>query len=421
MTRAARPLRLAVVTVMSSLLALVVGAHGLSSASTKASSALATQVYPFNWHAIEEKAYDDFQSEVQRSAIGRVGSSQPRMGPAPSRSASAGSLQLQTAIRPLVPQLKNAVRHEPLLPRAYALLALADTDQRQRLRLLEQASAMSRRSLLLQGLVLDRNVTDGNYAGTIETIDQILRVEPSRSDVFYPILTQALAYDETVPLFADVLDDEIPWRQSYLAYAVNDPKALNNLNRLRRKIDFRDEAFDQQLIAGLVAQGQIVSAAELYEVVTRPQGGRTSVGGQSWTSGYPPFDWQLANERGRRAQPTSDLSALEILIQSGNGGVLAQRLIKAPPMPLIVSVAGAITPKTQLENLNVTLTCFGQSEPFFEQGLATGTDRFVVRERPSDCSFLYVGLSGRSWSGAPAIRGTISSIEISSNAAAPRR
>ena len=421
MMRPARPLRLAVVTVMSFLLALVVGAHGLSSASTKASSALATQVYPFNWHAVEEKAYDDFQSEVQRSALGRADSSQPRTGPVPSRSASAGSPQLQTAIRPLVPQLKNAVRHEPLLPRAYALLALADTDQRQRLRLLEQASAMSRRSLLLQGLVLDRHVTDRNYAGTINTIDQILRVDPARSDIFYPILTQALAYDEAVPLFADLLNDELPWRQSYLGYAVSDVTALDNLNKLRQKINFRNEVFDQRLIAGLVAQGKIAEAAELHKVVTRPEGERMSGVNPLWASGFPPFDWQLANERGLRAQPTSDLSALEILIQSGNGGVLAQRLIKAPPMPLVVSVKGAISPRTQIENVNITLTCFGQSEPFFEQSLATGTDRFVVRDRPADCIFLFVGFSGRSWSGAPAIRGTISSIEISPNAADPRR
>lgn len=421
MTRPARPFRLAFVAVMSSLLALVVGAHALSSASTKASPALATQVYHFNWHAVEEAAYDDFQNKVQRSVLGDTDPSQPRMGPAPQQSASASSLQLQTAVRPLVPKLKNAVRHEPLLPRAYALLVLAETDQKQRLRLLEGASAMSRRSLLLQGLVLDRHTTDGNYAGTINTIDQILRVDPARSDIFFPILTRALVYDETVPLFADLLDDELPWRQSYLAYAVSDSDALDNLKELRLKIDFRDEAFDQRLIAGLVAQGKIAEALELYMVLAQPRGARGSKGTPFWTSRYPPFDWQLADERGRRAQPTSDLFALEVLIQSGNGGVLAQRLIKAPPMPLMVSVTSAISPKTQLENLNVTLTCFGQSEPFFEQSLATGADRFVVKDSPADCGFLFVGLSGRSWSGAPAIRGTISSIEISPNTAGNRR
>lgn len=421
MTRPARPLRLAILTVMSSVLALVVGAHALSSASTKASSTLAVQVYPFNWHAVEEKAYDDFQSSVQRSTLGEADQSQPRVGTAPLRSASVSSPQLQTAVRPLVSELKNVVRHEPLLPRTLALLALVDTDREQRLRLLDRASAMSRRSLLLQGLVLDRYVTDGNYAGTIKTIDQILRVEPSRSDIFYPILTQALAYDQTLPLFADLLNDDNPWRQSYLAYAVSDSKAFGNLSKLRRKIDFRNDEFDKRLIAGLVAQGQIVSAAELYRVVAQSHGARMSEDAALWTSGYPPFDWQFANERGIRAQPTRDLSALEISIQSGNGGVLAQRLIKAPSMPLMVSVTSRISQKTQLENLNVILTCFGQSEPFFEQSLATHTDRFYVRERPVDCSFLYVGLSGRSWSGASAIRGTIASITISANLAPPQR
>jgi len=412
MTLPRETLRLLVASVVALPLAAISGAHALSSASLRLAPELAISVFPFNGLAAEKLAYATFANRVKDALTGNAGQAADTPGGAqarPRQEFDGGASGLQAYARSAVPAARAALALEPLLPKAHAILAMSEPDPEQRRQIVALASRLNRRELALQGLVLQQKANEGDYAGTITTLDQILRVHPERQAEFFPLLVDALAQKETKQAFSNLLRDDLPWRDAFLGFAVNEPRTLDNLADIREEISLDNLTFDRRLIVGLVAQGNLEKALAVYNLASGPQQGNSA---SSWKSDYPPFDWELADTAGLRAQADKSLSNLEFSIEPGNGGVLASRLIPAPGSPFQVRISHEVEPLSQTKDLQFRISCMGQAKPFFGDTFSVGESVFQIRNRP-DCPYLTIAIAGRAWTGSSALNGKLGTLKIS--------
>lgn len=391
-------------------LAVLSGAHALSSASLRSTPELSQLVFPGNGLASEKLAYRDFADSVKKSLTGPHNQNDDANSAAPDAALQPGIsvANLQSFASAVAPLAQKALQLEPLLPKAHVLLALSETDPQRRREIIALASKLNRRELALQGVVLQQNIDDGDYAATIDTLDQILRVHPERTAQFFPFLTNALAQRETMEAFTALLRRPLPWRDAFLEFAVNEPNALDNLAVIRQDISPGNLVFDQRLIAGLVGQGKIESANRVFKVAAPAKASQPI---EFWRSEYVPFEWQLADRAGFRAQTNKARDKLEFSIDPGNGGTLASRLIPAPSAPFVLRLDHQIEPATQIKDMKIQLTCWGQTQPFDEQQLSGSVSILTVNKRPG-CAYLEVAIVGRAWTGASTLTGSLGQLSV---------
>jgi hypothetical protein len=376
----------------------------------RSSPEFAISVFPANGLAAERLAYGTFVDGVKEAFAGPAQQGAPMSDDQTElmKEFEGGTSDLQVFAASASQAARDALALEPLLPKAHALIALAQTDTNKRNQIVTLASRLNRRELSLQGLVLQQKVEGGDYAGSIETVDQILRVHPERQAEFFPLLVDALARTETKPAFSDLLRNDLPWRDAFLGFAVKDPWTLDNLAQIRKEISPDNLAFDQRLIAGLVAQGNIREAATIYELAVATN---QKMGTASWQSDYPPFDWKLSDTSGLRARANKSLDTLEFSIEPGNGGILASKLIPAPPAPFKIRIRVAGDPSAQIKDLKLQISCWQQASPFFEGTFVSEASVFNITNNPG-CAYLQVAIAGRAWTGSSALGGTLGLMQL---------
>ena len=370
------------------VLALALGAQALSVVSTKAAPELAVSLFPANGEAREELAFKVFSGGVEKPED------------APEAAQAASDLA------------RMAIQSDPLSAKAYAILAIAQPDDAQQRQVVEAATRINRRDLSVQGLALQHHLAESDYRKTIDTLDQILRVHPKYSAEFFPVLAQALAEEATIPEFARMLDGSSPWHGKFLTYAVRQQDVLPNLAVLRQEITVDDERFDRDLIFGLARIGDVDSAEAVFRHITGAKDSLSSTGVIDWAAAYPPFEWQLVNQPGFRAQPSQDGKQLEISIRPGKGGLVAGRLMSAPNAPFMIRIKHRIAPSEQVRDVRIQLTCAGQTAAFYDERLNRADNGLLVDSLPAECDHFILGINARAWSGRSALGGTIDSIEI---------
>ena len=380
--------RLIVSSLVGVGLAILVGLQSLSSVSTRTAPALAVQLFPANGLARERLVFEQFTAGISEPG------------------------DEVEAARAVVDQARKTLRSDPLAPKAIAILALAQQDDESRRGILDIGQQLNRRDLTLQGLVLQERLAEGDYPRSIETLDQILRVHPEYSQEFFPVLVSALADEETVPLFADMLDGSSPWHERFLRHAVGTREVLPQLAVLRREITIADEIFDRRLISGLATIGEIESAQEIFRFATGSDAIASGTGVIDWQSTYPPFQWRFLDEPGFRAQTSNDMEKLELSVRPGKGGVIAARLLGAPDRPFEVRIKHRISPADQLRDVRLQLICATNSEAFFDERFSRQGEGFLVNSMPSGCEHMLMAINARAWSGRSALSGTVDQIEI---------
>ncbi|MEO0698813.1 MAG: hypothetical protein AAFY81_03740, partial [Pseudomonadota bacterium] len=189
--------------------ALTVQALGM--ASTRRAPAQSVSILPSNAPAHARLAYKSF---ADAAADG------------------ASETQAATAAAPIA---LRAISTDPLLPRAHAVLA-ASLDPSQRSAFLSSASALHRRNLSLQGQVLQEALQANDPDVVIETLDQILRVNPEYEEEFFGVLIGAMRDERSVPAFARILDGSTGWHARFLFEAAGDVPSLDNLLQLRARL-----------------------------------------------------------------------------------------------------------------------------------------------------------------------------------------
>lgn len=387
-------------------LAVLSGAQALSSAILRRAPERALAVFPANGLAAEEAAY----RRIVAAAVPATG--------ARGAGASLESLPRRAGLARLAASVaapaKAAIRREPLAARAFVLLALAETDGARRRDILLSAARLTRRDPALQTLVLEEYGRSGDYAGTISTLDAILRVHPEQRDVFFPALAKTLAEQPAaIPAFARLLAQPSPWREGFLGAAVDAPGAPDNLATVRERIALNDREFDRKLIARLAADGRLDAAERLYAKVVGPQQvGAGARAGQAWRADFPPFDWQLVDQPGFRAQSGEQPGTLEISVRSGNGGVIAERVMRNPDAGFTMRLGHTVEPQSQTSDLRLKVACGGGAEPFFDRPFTANESVFSV-ERPPACPFLTLSITARAWTGGRDMKAVLAPLEIS--------
>lgn len=408
--------RLVIAGLFAVSVAVLSAAQALSSASQRTAPELSLAAFPFNGLAKERAAYNAFATSV-RAAAGVSGDTLTDAAIDDRASAlglGAPTADLRTFASAAGMTAREAIASEPLLPRAFAILAIAEQDPLRKKSIVERASQYSRRDPILQVLVLEQKGASGDYVGAVDTIDQILRVRPERQKELFPVLAKALEEKAAVPGFARLLARPLPWRESFLSFAVNQPGALEHLATIRQRMGTANKEFDQKLVAQLAASGRMSTAERVYRQISTanaPDANSTVI---DWRSDYPPFDWKLANEPGFRAQIGDRSDELEIKVAPGNGGVIASRLLRNPERPFTLSLAHPVEPPEQVKDMILALACAGQATAFFERPFTEDASNFAVGDIPP-CPYFSVSILARSWTGTQALTGSLSSLRIALN------
>ncbi|WP_416832699.1 MAG: hypothetical protein ACMUJI_06845 [Erythrobacter sp.] len=394
-------------------LAFFSGAHALSSVSTRTSPEFALAVFPWNGLALQELAYRSFVEGVENASDlqepQEESSAQPAADVQAPPEVKLEDLQLfAVAARG---EAVTALSYEPLLPKAHVLLALSESDAASSKQIINLASRFNRRDMTLQRLVLQTRVVDADYPAMIETLDQMLRVRPERGSEFYAILTVALRQEATIPQFTDLLGKPLPWRDSFLEYAVRQDGVLSNLAAIRESIAINNLEFDRRLIANLANGGDVATAARIYSLASQSGRAPSDLRHTSWSSDYPPFEWTFADEARFRAQTRSGEGSLEFTVEPGNGGVLATKLLAAPEGAFAVAVPADVEPLGSLRDMKLILRCWGNAEPFFEESFANRNGEFLVENAPS-CQYMQLEITARAWTGSSSIAGTLEPVKV---------
>ena len=380
----AKRLKFTVVTLSCGLLAAGLGFQSAGIALTSKEPEIATKLFPLNGLAQENIASETYASSA-------VLSQEPE--------AAARSAEMWAQL---------AYLKEPLTPNSLAILALAADTKQSRTELVNLASALDRRELTLQGLVLQERVLAENYGGAVDTIDEILRVRPSRSAELFPVLLSVFVQEGAVEEFARVLDGASPWHKRFVSYAIGQPEALANLVELRSRQTFDDQKLDQTLLRNLAAGGDLEASYALYRRLSGEGSAGRSNQVLSWISTFEPFDWSFVDSAEFRAQTSQNSDNLELYIRPGNGGPFAKRTIRAPEVPFAISATHEIRPSNLSQDVKVVLTCLGSGEQIMEVPFGENEMSHSITRLPSGCSYLELALHGRAWSGKSALRGEIS-------------
>ena len=380
--------RLAAASVLAVGLAILLLFQALSAVYMRTGPELAVSLFPANGLAREQFAFGKFLALVEKAG------GQP----------AAAKLALTDA--------KKALGSEALAPKAYVIMALAQEDRVQKRELLDLAYRINRRDLALLGLVLQERLAEEDYPGTVEVLDQLLRVHPEYSQEFFPALLAALTQPSTEPLFADMLDGSAPWHERFLSYAVARKEALPSLARLRPSLDIADSQFDQRLISGIVQAGDTGDARALLKTIGGQAGSTQADGVLDWSTDFPPLDWRLVDEAGFRAVVVDGAAGLDISVRPGKGGLIADRIVNAPRPPFLIRVTHSSTLPGQLKDIRLQLQCLGADTPFFEQRLSQQANGFKIGAVPQECGEIILGLNARAWSGSSALSSRIEKIQI---------
>lgn len=373
--------------VMGLVLAAGLALQAASSTLTRANPAIATQLFPANGLAREQAVARSLMAEVEK----------PEDLPAVADKLGPGALA--------------AVEREPLSPKAHAILAMAAGAGQSQSDILASSSALNRRDLLMQGLVLERQVAAREPEAAFKTLDRLLRVHPEQRAALWPVIRRALSDNRALTAFATVLDGSSPWHRNFLIdTATKEDDALLALSRLRPRLPFEDAEFDRLLVRRLFQTGEIEAAFATYESALRSEG--TDTAGMGWRSEFAPIEWRLVDESGLRAQMALDQTDLEIFVRSGKGGVVAERLIANMQDIREIVANHDLTPPGQIGDVRLQLRCQGADEPYFDQPFTPERSVFRVGNSPANCGFTMLAIQARAWTGRSAIRGTIEPLRI---------
>ena len=383
--KVARPVRLGVSIALGLVLAAALGAQSAGIALTKKAPDTAIAAFPLNG-----LAYENIASAVFLATTEATGS--------PEEGAKAAR-----------PWALQAYRLEPLVPKAHAILALAEDDPEKRRQILDAALALNRREPRLQAVVLQQQVGDADYPAAIASLDRILRVKPSQYNELFPVLINVFAQEGATDEFAKILDGSSEWHGRFFRFAASQPSALRNMAELRRKMSFDDEITDRALLRSLVREGDVATAYSLYQ---RIAGADATGAAGAWSNDYPPFDWSLTDDAGLRAQPSLSGKGLEISVKPGKGGVVAHRLMRAPATPFAIAVDHAIERQQALQDIDITVRCTGQSDEILNANLVRQNGGYRIDSLPDECNFIEIGLEARAWSGRSAVNEEIEAIRV---------
>jgi len=320
----------------------------------------------------------------------------------------------------LTPLARQVVAKEPLAPAAWTILALAQKDDAKKDAILLAASKLNRRTPLLQSNLLLLYASRDDYFNSIGVLNQILTVYPEQNQTLFPILIQAVKDEGSIPEFVRALSKSPSWSDSFLRAASADSDTLPNLTQIRMGLFDKvtvEPNTDKAIIGALVKAGRIESAAALYRRISEPsargmRGSARKFQKIDWGTTIPPFDWQLNDDPGARAQVGGKPERLAFFVKSGKAGTIAERLIVSPRAPFVLKIVHDMVPLAQLNDVEIRVQCAKSKEILIELAFLESPSSYPISGIPENCGMISISIFARAWSDKPDLKGEIRSIAI---------
>jgi hypothetical protein len=295
----------------ATLLCAFSGAAALGSIAKDKSPELAFSLFPKNGFALENLA-----SRPVKLIIAKNGGQFPS-------DISPSSIKLA----------KQAFSAEPITPQAMAVLALSGSQNNIR-KLMRNALLLTRREQFITSWMIADSAARKDIPAILKYYDTTLRTSSSAAPVVIPVLVNALADDNFITPFANMLTKRPPWASQFWATVLGSPGSLGNAARLREvlyKPNERDNDYrDPDLIMALVNNKQFEQANNLYDLLSGQKKNRQIIVNGDFKNDpiYPPLDWQLFS--------TGDYGAaiadgnLKLSATQNSGGLFARQLVQIP-------------------------------------------------------------------------------------------
>ena len=312
-----------------------------------------------------------------------------------------------------IPLAERAFAASALRGEASAILALGQPSAEERGAALAAITDLQKRGRLLNFARLQHAAETGDIALGLGATDRLLTLYPSIRQRLVPVLGTFLAEDGAMELYEELLASRPVWVDQFFGLWQIDDESMRRLGLLRlsmgRDAGTRSQV-DQQLVLRLIDRGHFAEASELYSLIS--DGADTNGLAIDWQDEFPPFDWQLANERDFHARPSSTSDGLRLRIDAGQGGTLARRFVTVPQGATDLEIDFSLESGPRDAELELTLTC---------QPVATSSDVALGRSTESpataplpegECSLLEVMLEGRVFTGQSDLRAQLRSMRF---------
>ena len=227
----------------------------------------------------------------------------------------------------------QAFASEPVTPEAIAIIALAQKGETRR-SLMMKAFALSRRQQLVSGWLISDSAASNDIQAVLGYYDTILRTNASAKDSIMPIMVAALAQDNAVQPYAEVLSQDPPWNGSFWGQVTSTPEVLENAVVLRQVLfekKIENSGYqDSNLIFALTQAHKFEGAKQLYVTLNVKAWDATIVRNSNFRKApeFSPLDWQLFSTGEYGA--TIEGGRLNVSAISNSGGLVARQLVEIP-------------------------------------------------------------------------------------------
>ncbi len=311
-------------------------------------------------------------------------------------------------------QAMQAFARDGLSTEAAAILAMAQADADQRAATLDAVSELSLRGRLLNFGLMQSAAEAGDNEAALAALDRLMVLYTNVRSQLIPAMAAYLEDESTLPAFEQVLRTDPEWAGSLFSYRGGGPESVGALGRLRVELGDAvtiDPADDRQLLRSLVTADHWEEATALYALLG---GSGAASGGDpnalDWANAFPPFEWQLADERDFHARPGRDNATVDIRIDAGRGGDFATRLVAWPEGTTHLWIEHSMEPLAQLSDMSVRLTCAETEEVLAEAEFMPSVTTAQLPQ--TECQWIEIALAGRAWTGRTGLSGEITAIRF---------
>lgn len=296
------------------------------------------------------------------------------------------ALELRSALQDGRPagtasKARAALEREPF---ALASLAALSQDLRAEGRaaqadaLLDHAARLSRRDMLVQLALIDREARRGDLTEMLRQMDLMLRVHQESYPAIFPALTAQISHPDLVrPLIALAREDP-DWLALFLGHAITVEEAVPAVARLLIAAPDGRAARDQQMrrnvFSQLIAGGNYSVADDYFRSLHGAPSGWIRDPAFAEPHLEPPFGWTLS---GNAAAVQGEGIAISLGL-SGDDGAAWQLVSLAPGIYRIILHGD----RQALETIRPKVTCPASKQPVPVESLG-GAATYGVSIRPS--------------------------------------
>lgn len=267
----------------------------------------------------------------------------------------------------LAAQAQQALRLDPLLPRALRVYAMTQypQDRDAQRRILTLAMSLSRRDVGTDYWFIDDHARRDDVAGALASFDIALRVSPDLGPLLFPNLAGMLQDERVRRGFVHLVAVNPSWMLAFYDTALSAPAAVPALamatieaKGLPRTPLYRARA--SALIGALVTGNQFDLARQIY--LQEPGADRQlpvspAITPASTDARYAPISWQLLNEPSFGGGVAKNGVALTGFAAGGSGGAIARKLLFLSPGRYLYSFHLADNTMQGDATLTTQLTC----------------------------------------------------------------